>query len=108
MIRLKLNPSLGLPIYRQVMNGIREMIAAGLLEPGEVGISATNRNFKGRMGSTESFVYLASPETVAALERLAVLEREAELLWPTSSAVAPAFASWLERARALTAPPLAP
>jgi homoaconitate hydratase len=38
----------------------------GLLEPGEVGISATNRNFKGRMGSRDAKCYLASPEVVAA------------------------------------------
>ncbi|KAI0533293.1 mitochondrial Homoaconitase [Xylaria digitata] len=38
----------------------------GLLEPGEVGISASNRNFKGRMGSTAAKAYLASPEIVAA------------------------------------------
>jgi homoaconitate hydratase len=37
-----------------------------LLEPGEVGISATNRNFKGRMGSRDAQCYLASPEVVAA------------------------------------------
>jgi len=38
----------------------------GTLAPGETAISSTNRNFRGRMGSPESFVYLASPETVAA------------------------------------------
>ncbi len=31
-------------------------LGAGLLEPGEVGISATNRNFKGRMGSRDARV----------------------------------------------------
>ena len=41
-------------------------LGAGLLEPGEVGISATNRNFKGRMGSREAQVYLANPAVVAA------------------------------------------
>ncbi|MGD8361151.1 MAG: homoaconitase, partial [Gemmatimonadota bacterium] len=41
-------------------------LGTGLLEPGEVGISATNRNFKGRMGSRDAQAYLASPEVVAA------------------------------------------
>jgi homoaconitate hydratase len=41
-------------------------LGTGLLEPGEVGISASNRNFKGRMGSTEAKAYLSSPEVVAA------------------------------------------
>jgi len=41
-------------------------LGVGLLEAGEVGISATNRNFKGRMGSRDAKCYLASPEVVAS------------------------------------------
>jgi homoaconitate hydratase len=41
-------------------------LGTGLLEAGEVGISATNRNFKGRMGSRDAKCYLASPAVVAA------------------------------------------
>ena len=41
-------------------------LGKGTLEPGEVGISATNRNFQGRMGSREALCYLASPVVVAA------------------------------------------
>jgi 3-isopropylmalate/(R)-2-methylmalate dehydratase large subunit len=38
----------------------------GILADGERAISSSNRNFKGRMGSTESEVYLSSPAVVAA------------------------------------------
>lgn len=41
-------------------------LGEGLLEPGETGISATNRNFKGRMGARDARAYLASPAVVAA------------------------------------------
>ena len=41
-------------------------LGAGTLEPGEVAISATNRNFKGRMGSRDAKAYLGSPAVVAA------------------------------------------
>ncbi|KAJ3992430.1 homoaconitase [Lentinula boryana] len=41
-------------------------LGVGLLEEGEVGISATNRNYKGRMGHPNAQAYLASPAVVAA------------------------------------------
>lgn len=41
-------------------------LGAGTIKAGEVGISATNRNFEGRMGDKKGLVYLGSPAVVAA------------------------------------------
>ncbi|SCU95592.1 LANO_0E10792g1_1 [Lachancea nothofagi CBS 11611] len=55
-------------------------LGTGLLEPGEVGISATNRNFKGRMGSKDALAYLASPSVVTASAVLGKIGSPAEVL----------------------------
>ncbi len=41
-------------------------LGLGTIKAGEVGISATNRNFEGRMGDRNGLVYLGSPAVVAA------------------------------------------
>jgi homoaconitate hydratase len=41
-------------------------LGRGLVGKGEIAISATNRNFKGRMGDRDAQVYLGSPAVVAA------------------------------------------
>lgn len=52
-----------------IVSGMTCSVCAGFegcLLPGEICITSSPRNFKGRMGSPEAFIYLGSPATVAA------------------------------------------
>src|SRR2546425_8714333 len=64
-------------------------LGRGLVQKGEIAISATNRNFKGRMGDRDAYVYLGSPAVVAA-SALAVF-----ILAPQTFAMRPAGTSVL-------------
>lgn len=60
-------------------------LGQGIAQAGDVAISATNRNYKGRMGHRDAQVYLASPAAVAASAR------EGFIAAPTGSPARPAL-----------------
>ena len=103
---LELNPALGVPIYRQVMEGIRRMIAGGLLKPGDRLPSIRDLSVRLRINPSSAVkaydelqhlgvisldhgrgTFVADDRTLAAKSRAAVLDQELDRLIQAAKAM---------------------